>query len=209
MGFIPNRPTGSDKQALFDQWVYDQVQSLQPRNSPTLRVARRDTKGIEYIADAGGQGGTSLIQCVVTQCFGEPDGDPVDYIGVTKFDFATNSLSGSQFLCAKQYSARQPASEVIDGQLIVYSNYNADSLPANSNDNVRLATYIDGTYQWQVVHNRYLPYGDPLPDGADLLTVSKLQNQVGMEASGETVQYIEVSPFRAWSYSPYLNGQTA
>lgn len=209
--WFQKRPTGCRAPDALEQWIIDQLQSLQPQNSPTVTISHRDSKGFQMRAAPAGQGGgTSIIQCVVTELYGVA-GTPIDYIGVTKFDLATMTLQGSQFNCAKCISARQPLSEVIDGQTNTYSNYNAVLLPQNSADNVRLATFSETNNSYQVVHPRYLVYQDPIPEGSDigqyLILVSTVQNNIGMTDNADSpVNYIEVEPNRYWAWSSYLNG---
>lgn len=209
--WFQKRPTGCRAPDALEQWIIDHLQSLQPQNSPTVTISHRDSKGFQMRAAPAGQGGgTSLIQCVVTQCFGQP-AVPIDYIGVTAFNLQTMALSGAQFNCAKCVAARQPSAETIDGQAITYAQYNAaGQLPANNADNVRQASFNVGETEWQVVHRRYLPYPGNVQAGYDigqfLINVSSIQNGVGMtDLNGKTIQYEEVS-WREWAYSPYLNG---
>lgn len=198
MNRFPKRPTGSDAEALFDQAVWDAVfgPGSQFVNSSTVKV-NQTTRGISFTAAPAGSGGTSLIQCVVTSI--DLSGG---YIGVTEYDLENDSLTGSEFNCAKAYTTRQPFTQLIDGDIVKYEYID---------DNTRYAQIADAVVERHVVHPRYIEYEDPLPAGANinqyLILVSKTKNSIGIDDSdGNPITFIEAGPFRDWAYSANQGG---
>lgn len=181
-------------QAIWDSLWGREAQFI---NSQTVKV-NEGANGISWDSSGGSGGGTSLIQCVVTELYN------TSYIGVTKF--TNGELDGDQFYCSKCLTGRMPAQETIDGQLILYNNYGAGELPVDALDNTRLAAYSDTNNEWQVMHPRYIAYAG-VPDQC-YVVVSKILNAPSLDTTedGDEVQYLEISPSRFWTYSPYLNG---
>ena len=204
-GHTPRKPSGSDAQFTNAKDAWEKLHGVEGRfnDTPTVKV-RKTSRGYFWDATAAGPGGgTSLIQCVITELFND------DYVGVTKYDSTTGLPTGPQFNCAKCFTARMPASEVIDGETITYDHYGSNLLPANSSDNVRLAAFSPVTSEYQVCSPRYLAW--PPEAGADVaqfqVIVSKLSNDVGLtDVDGNKILYIEMSPQRRWAWSPQLNG---
>lgn len=203
MAYSPKRPTGSTPEALFMQWMYDQIKALQPRKSPTVRFDR-NKDGIVYHAAPGGSGGSPLMLCMITSLYGGEEQN-VDYIGVTPWTFSPDDsgtdftqegqLTGSEFMCAKCVSGQQPASETIDSEEIDYFY---------SDDNTRNAVpQLTGT-EAHVMHPRYMAYDEDNPPTdvrQTLVLVMRVQGGwTGVQdANGNNIAYIEVQPNRYWA----------
>lgn len=200
---FPPRTTGFEPLATWQQAVEQEIEGLQPINTPTVRADRRP-RGIAYNAAPPGGTGTTVQLCVVTQLFGSDVAGAFDYIGVTLFDADTQTLSGSQFICAKCITARGPISEVIDGQVISYSQY--------LNDIQRFALNTgSNASEFDSIHPRYIAWPGALPENADVgqyeLFVARTVNATGvLDADGNDIFYVEISPCRYWAFNPALNG---
>jgi hypothetical protein len=200
---IPRRPVGFDREAIYDQAVWDWLQSLTPVPTPTVSVGW-GSKGVRLTASAGGGNGTTCQLCVITQLYGGSENMAFDYIGVTPWDSQANQVSGSQFYCAKNITGRGPATELIDGQEILYSQYYND-VQRFAQNTVTLAS------EYQSIHTRYMNYPNAIPPGASLeqyqIYVVRTLNPTGViDPNGNQIYYLEISPDRKWALNPSLNG---
>lgn len=194
---IPKRPVG---QGPFEQWcqaVHDRLfKALRFQNSNTVSV-NVTPKGTWFDASAGGGAGTVLQVGVITTLFN------ADYIGVTAYSYESQSTQGAEFMCAKCITGRQPPSELIDEEQILYESYT---------DIQRLAMFNNGATEWHSIHPRYLTFGGfPLPSGMDFgqlyILYSKTVLPTGIvDQNLNDIYYIEVQPNRYWAYNPSLNG---
>jgi hypothetical protein len=187
-GKIPPRPSGSNEEFTFFQWVWDEL-TKRYVNSATVKISESDRE-ISFHAAPAGNGGTNLLQCVVTSLF------QTNYMGVTQYNSTTGQTIGSEFLCAKAHAAQVPAQEIIDGITIIYSY---------TDDNTRQAAAQGFATETQKCHPRYIPF--PAPDGTAvnqiLLSVERVQGGSLMTASdeahfGQPINFIELSP-REWA----------
>lgn len=200
--WFSKRPTGADPKDLFDQWLIDRTDALTINDSPTIQVASAGPKGITLKAAPSGSGGTSLIQCVITELFSSL-GEPKDYIGVTQYNISQNQLVGSQFNCAKCITGRMPDTELIDGFEVAYA-YNDDTSGIDP-DNTRFAFFTGYAEQREVVHPRYMVYQNPLPAymglSQCLIEVAMIKNSTDILGDGSNIMFMEQQPNRHWAYS--------
>lgn len=202
--YQPPMPTGSGREAVFQQSTKKRLDALTFKSSPTV-TANRTTKGIYFTArGGGGQGATAKIYAI-TQLYGVPSaiGLPgIDYIGVTPWDPAANDgdggTTGSQIIIAKSIDGRQPGFESIDTSLINYTY---------TDDNHRVATpEILGSVENQVMHKRYMVWPNAPPDESMvdnnqiIVYVQKINGGTGvLDMNGNQLQYAEVNPNREWA----------
>ena len=213
---VPKRPSGITP---FHQWckeVHDRLfKRLVFRNSSTVTWTQTEN-GISAQASAGGGSGTTVQLCVITELFGGVEDQAFDYFGATPWNSQSNSLQGSQIIVAKCVTARGPFSELIDQNVIQYSEYN--------NDATRFAANLTTqAVEFDSIHPRYVPYpgtppdlddnGNPLPYDSGLtinqcfVFVARTVNPTGvLDANGNQIFLLEDQPNRYWSYSPSLNG---
>lgn len=222
----PKRPVGNDDLSIFLQKTFDRLfKKLVFNNSSTVQV-REAENGISFDASPGGGSGTTVQLCVVTELFGDDSGVAFDYFGATPWNAQSNNISGSQIIVAKSVSARGPVSELIDGDLIQYSQYMYDESRFAFNEQTEAA-------EWDVCNERYITIpvdggGNPMPPPVDdngnplpyaiapyigltikqcFVWVTRTSNPTGVtDDTGNQIYLLEVAPFRRWVYSINLNG---
>lgn len=186
--------------------MIDYMRSITLQPAGSSGKLQRNPSGTTLIPTPAPPGGISLIMGVVTAHYSFYD---PDYIGVTKFDLANMKLVGDEMATSKAITSRQPASELIDGNIITYQ-YN---LVGYSND-VRLATYPDGSTTYQSVLPAYNPWLNPeagyfgVPDGGDIsqyLTFITQADTGQNDVNGNPIKYLEIMPQRFWTASVPLN----
>lgn len=201
--YQPPMPTGSGREAVFQQSTKKRLDQLKFLSSPTV-TANRTTKGTYFTARGGGGSGATAKIYAITQLYGVASaiGLPgIDYIGVTPWDPAANDgdggTTGSQIIIAKSIDGRQPGFETIDGTIIQYTY---------TDDNHRVATPESTSVENQVMHKRYIvwpnePPGDSQVDNNQILVyVQKIIGGTGVvDKDGNQLQYTEVNPNREWA----------
>lgn len=200
----PPRTVGSGRPGNWTKWVEDAIRALRPIKTTTVNFGA-SAKGIRYNSASGGAGGTTVQLCVITELFGGAEDQAFDYIGVTPYDADSDSLTGSQFICAKCITGRGPATELIDGDIETYSQYLMD--------NQRLDTLPDLSTEFHAMHPRYIVYPGPMPYPIGFsieqcqVYVCRTVNPTGvLDTGGNDIYYIENQPNRYWAWSPSLNG---
>ena len=211
---IPKRPTGSDAYSVWKQAVHDRVfKALRFITSNTVQ-ANEGQNGIWFEALGGGGNGTTIQLCAITELYGTDSDMAFNYIGVTPWDVTANNnlggTTGSQFFCAKCLGGRGPATEWIDSNEIVYSQYFLD--------NQRFAVNVTtSANEFQAIHPRYIAYpgvGPPfnppnqfLDSTQFLIYVTRTTKPTGvMDPNGNNISFVEIQPSRNWAYSVSLNG---
>lgn len=140
IGPIPRRPSGSDAQSIFMQWVWDSLRALRICETPNTGT-NRTTKG-DFLIVNPGVGGAQLQ----TFRFKSMKGD---YLICRAWN---GSVEGSSDIyLAKPVKLRHSiTSETIDGTAYTYSSY---SLTAQT----RVSAPASGSAETQIVVPRYLP----------------------------------------------------
>lgn len=180
---VPPRPSGSNREATFAQWVWDSIHQLFIHNSDDIKTSR-DSRGV-YLRCTVQGGPPKKAPPTGLTMFGITGLSVQNTFAARKFD-GTN-LSGPTVVIAKDWVLRPQSSEYIDGVLITYNQ---------TDDNNRTAS--DGTNtEQQVVYPRYAnALGGNLPvTFSGVVFAEQPANGTGIAG----VTWIEVRPFRTWS----------
>lgn len=206
MGFVPPRPTGSSREALFDQAIWDSVfgPAAAINSSGTVSVSKT-SRGCFLNATAGGGGGAlSVDMYFITELveqnyfFGKP---------YSSWNPDTGELAADQVPIAKCIAGRMNVSEWIDGHFFTYI------YAQGKGDNLRTQLYNDAVTEWHTCHPRYRVFKpDPNNPGASLpgdalVAVLRVRGETGvLDANGQTIDLLEVSPQRFWAYQYNQSG---
>lgn len=185
MGYLPNRPTGDDAEALFAQAQWDKTHGSKGRlnNSTTVKV-RRTHKGIFFAAAPHSKGGVAVKMFAISDLVND------NYFTAKEWN---GSSAGATVTIAKQVGARLITDEMKDGHAFVYT-------PIDDNNRISNGTDPQTVFPAYVkINNRD---GLNMPDARDfqqIVFAAKSKNGTGIkDASGAKIDWIEIGPARSW-----------
>jgi hypothetical protein len=194
MAFIPARPTGSTREARFDQATWDATYgpANRIRNSSTVKWSRT-TKGLIPHAAPPAAGGGNVVPYVITTLKGGGD-----FFLAKLWNPSSETAAGSEVRIAKCITGRQLALETIDGVLFTYEY---------AGDNFRTQFKDASIFEYQVCHERYRVFNQATfdADGQSLeealIYATRVARGSGvLDENGAMITLAEVSPQRHWAF---------
>jgi hypothetical protein len=186
----PKPPSGLGKDASWFRQLLECAIRCEVQSGPGYRV-RQTATGTILDIDGSSPGGQSqpFQPYIITNL-----NNGLDYFSAQIYNFATSQPQGATVNVAKALEGRQPPMEYIDGNVIVYSNPDADH-----KDNIRTAEIVGTVSQFQVMNPRYIANGLQLWES--LVMVAYVLGGSGVyDGNGNMIYLCEFQPFRKWVY---------